>query len=147
MVSDARTGRPTSLTEKVAGVIMGHVHCGAPIVVAARAAGIHRSQFYRWMERGEREPSSIYGEFRDNVEKAEAAAECEAVRSIWNGDEWTRKAWWLERTRPDSYALRKPREVAVQEQGPTIIHVSTGEEKDTLISQLNNRIAALEEAK
>jgi len=155
MVEDAREakrgrGRPTKLNEAVANMILGHVRCGAPVEVAARAAGIHRDTYYEWVNRGEREPDSIYGEFSDKVREAEAFAECEAVKSIYDGAQWVCRAWWLERTRPKRYALRKP-EPETQEQKAPVIWINRSDEKDKAIAerdqaieQLTNRIAALE---
>ncbi len=60
--------------------------------------GIHRATWYDWIERGKREPNSIYARFSDTAAKSIAAAEILTLRSIRMGLEgWQSKAWLAER--------------------------------------------------
>src|SRR5947199_10829600 len=83
-VCDARregviVARPTKLTPEVTERIVQAVKAGNYVHVAAQAAGISPSTFYRWMERGERESDGIYAEFYTAVRRAEGEAEVQAV--------------------------------------------------------------------
>lgn len=61
-------GRPTKRSPEVEAKILEWIAAGATAEDAAEAAGIHRSQFYRWREQ--------FRDFRDKV--AHAEAECAA---------------------------------------------------------------------
>ena len=69
---------------------------------AARYAGIHSTQFYRWLE-GD-------AAFRTQVERAEAEAEVRMLTRVAqaaNGGDWKAAAWWLERRLPADYGRRE----------------------------------------
>jgi len=68
---------------------------------AARYAGIHSTQFYRWLEGTA---------FRAQVERAEADAEVRMLTKVAqaaNGGDWKAAAWWLERRLPADYGRRE----------------------------------------
>lgn len=54
-----KSGRPSKLTPRLRDQIVGYVRVGNFASVAARAAGIGESTFYRWMERGERAATDL----------------------------------------------------------------------------------------
>jgi hypothetical protein len=57
--------------ENIASVIEG----GGSIREACRRAGIHVSTFYSWMEYGEEEPESAWGDFRERLVRARGEGE------------------------------------------------------------------------
>jgi len=68
---------------------------------AARYAGIHSTQFYRWLEGTA---------FRAQVERAEADAEVRMLTKVAqaaNGGDWKAAAWWLDRRLPADYGRRE----------------------------------------
>jgi transposase-like protein len=113
------TGRPTKLTPEVKERIVRAIRAGNYGEVAARAAGISRSTYYRWMERG-REGEAIYCDFADAVSGAEADAEVEAVARIRQAmpDDWRACAHYLERRHPDRWRRRETREHTGEGGGP-----------------------------
>jgi hypothetical protein len=85
---------------------------GVPRDVAARAAGVSHQTFYNWVKWSP--------EFASEVEIADADAEKHAIETIqWAGRrDWKANAWWLERTRSETYALRTKSEVTGANGGP-----------------------------
>lgn len=103
-------GRPTDLTPERRDKIVQVIRTGSYQQIAAAAAGISTTTFYRWMERGAdpNETDPRYAEFRDAVETAKAEAEAALVATIRAAapTNWQAAAWILERTRPDRYTRR-----------------------------------------
>ena len=57
--------------ENIASVL----EAGGSVREACRRAGVHRENFYRWMEYGEENPESTWGEFRDRLVRARGEGE------------------------------------------------------------------------
>ena len=79
---------------------------------AAGTADVHKTTFYRWMEAD--------ATFRTNVEKAEQKAESRfllRVTQAASSGTWQAAAWWLERRRPQHYALKQRSHVEVTGEG------------------------------
>ena len=73
------TGRPTKLTPDVQKRLCDALRAGNTRQAAAAYAGVHRSQFYRWLERGEKAKRGKFRDFRDTATRAENAAEVRCV--------------------------------------------------------------------
>lgn len=100
------SGRPTKLTDETQATIVAALREGMYREIAAKLAGIHRDTLYGWLERG-RTGEAPYAAFSDAVEKAEAEAEQETVRSArTGGDGWQAKAWLAERRWPSRWGGR-----------------------------------------
>ena len=67
-------GRRTKLTPEVHQHIVAFIRAGAYDWVAAEAAGIGTSAYYRWMERGEASAAEPYRRFWSAVRQARAQA-------------------------------------------------------------------------
>jgi len=68
--------------------------------------GVGESTWYRWLEKGrDSKGRSIYREFWESIQKAEAAAEARAVSGVMAAGRrnWTAYAWYLERKFPDRW--------------------------------------------
>ena len=143
MVSDNRPGQPTILTSEVQAAICASLRVGASKEAAAGAAGIAEKTLYNWINWGEK-GDERYVAFLQAVRKAEAEVEQGCLQRIFSDSAWQSAAWVLERKWANRWALRKPTEEQTQASQPTVIYVNTGDEKDSMIAQLNNRIAALE---
>lgn len=101
------------LTLEVSERIVNSVRNGNFSDTAAAAAGIGRTTFLSWLRRGEDEPESIYGAFREAVLRARAQSEEDLVSEIRHAEALTAKGtaypdakarmWVLERTRRDRF--------------------------------------------
>jgi transposase len=82
---------------------------------AATHAGIHRSQFYRWLERAKAEreagKDTIHTKLLHDVEQAEVELMFELLRVMRGGDEVAAKAarWILEKKWPHEFSWRGPK--------------------------------------
>lgn len=71
--------------------------------------GVGESTWYRWLEKGrDSKGRSIYREFWESIQKAEAAAEARAVSGVMAAGRrnWTAYAWYLERKFPDRWGRK-----------------------------------------
>lgn len=79
--------------EKAAALGLSH-----PLI--AKFIGVHHSQVYRWIQRGERERTGIYFEFCEAVKRGEgkcAALNMATIQKAARGGQWTAAAWVMER--------------------------------------------------
>lgn len=80
-------GRHTYLTPELQAAIVGHIRAGNYACVAAEAAGIGLTTYYKWLKRGESGSQSptlkIYSDFATAIRKAEAEAEVEVADRIY----------------------------------------------------------------
>ncbi len=92
---------------------------------ASIRAGIHPSQFYRWLD--------AHASFREAVEQAEAECEaaCVAVMLIAaKGGDWRAALEWLKRRRPQEWSERI--EHAGVDDQPIVVKVLRGVSMDDL---------------
>ncbi len=102
-------GRPSKLDDLTAKRIVDAIAAGGSRAAAAEAARVHRSTLMTWLARG-RNGEQPYRDFLDRVKKAEAEAELSMVaivRTAATNGTWQAAAWWLERRRSRTYALRR----------------------------------------
>ena len=121
-------GRPTKLTPQVQARIVQAIVGGNDITVAAAYAGIGKTTFYEWLERGRKEAARLaassrakpkdsetpFAEFADAIQKAQADAETRNVALIAKAAQegtWTAAAWWLERKYPERWGRKDRHEV------------------------------------
>lgn len=83
-------GRKTKLTPELQDEIVAYIANGSYDYVAAQAAGISRSTYYRWYESGSR-PGSRYSTFRRAVDEARARARVVAENAVFK----TKPEVWL----------------------------------------------------
>ena len=82
-----RGERPPSISQKQIDTVLLSLRVGNFATVACANAGIPRSTYYAWLERGRRDrdegrAKSVYRDLLDNVEKAEADAEARIVANL-----------------------------------------------------------------
>lgn len=111
-------GRPTSLDELTAERIRQAVRKGATWAMAAQASGIGASTLREWKQKG-RGGQEPYASFLATLKRAQAERAEEALEVIQKaaGTSWQAAAWFLERTQPERFALRRP--VEREEKPPT----------------------------
>jgi hypothetical protein len=110
MAQRKRPGRPSKLTPEITYRIAELIRAGNYREVAARAAGIGTTTFYRWLDEGARQNRGQFREFWDAIKRAEAEAECKSVAVIdaaAQGGTWHAAAWRLERMFPDRWGRRQ----------------------------------------
>jgi transposase len=100
--------RPPKIDDQLTDRIVTLVRVGTPVTGAAQTAGIGRSTFYAWMERGESQAAADapYRQFRESIEKARAEGEALLVQRIQNAaakGSWQAAAYLLERRYSDNW--------------------------------------------
>ena len=139
--------RPTKLTPALQEEIVRAIRGGSYPEIAAVYAGIDRSTYYRWMERGDpegtRPADRIYRVFRAAVEQAQAAAEIRLVALISRAAEhdWRAGAHLLARQHPSRWSARAQQEVETPE--PPVLAFLEGASLP-LISMSDAELDALE---
>ena len=103
-------GRRSKLTPEVQEKICEYVRLGATYEVAARAAGIDESTFYRWKALGEKARSGKYREFFKALRRAEAEGETHHLEVIASEGP-TGSKWILARRHPERWGDRMRHEV------------------------------------
>jgi len=96
--------------------IVDLVRAGNYIETAAKAAGIHKSTYYAWMERGEAAAEAIsrgeavsdeeaaFADFYERVKIAEGLAEVDAIAAVREADRgWQAHMTYLERRFADRW--------------------------------------------
>jgi transposase len=111
-------GRKSKLEEAITDRLVGLLKAGNYIDVALTAAGVGRSTFYDWLERGTSEGTAQadapYREFRERIEQARAEGEARNVAIVMKAatSDWKAAAWMLERSYPERWARTTQRPVA-----------------------------------
>jgi hypothetical protein len=104
-------GRPVQLTPAVHAQIVEAIRQGNFAHVAAAAAGVPRSTFFRWKQHGTA-GEARYVPFVEAIEAAEAYADTHAVAVITTAmrDDPKDAAWYLERKHPKRWGRRDRRD-------------------------------------
>ena len=123
--------------ERIAAIIQA-LEAGMTRRAAAAHAGIHHSQFYRWLDAD--------ATLRDDIEKAESKAESRFLLRIAEAatkGTWQAAAWWLERRHPKDYALKNRVEMSGPEGGPirTVADGLNDQEKRALRDAIQRELA------
>ena len=155
--SPKKTGRKTVITPEITEAIATSIRLGNYSEHAAAAAGIGKSTFWNWLERGKREKERLetidgaepredetpFVEFLDAIEKAKAEAVARNIGIIQKAasvGSWQAAAWWLERTQAQLYGRKQ--QVAlegVQGGTPVALSVDTKDLEDKVTRILQNR--------
>lgn len=115
---NAGRGRPTKLTAHVADQIVEILGDGGYAETAAAAAGVSKSTFYDWIERGDPDGTKAidhdFRVFRQRVDEARAKGEMVRVGQVAAAasDDWRAAAWMLEREFPDKWGGPRSRSVS-----------------------------------
>ena len=103
----------SNLTEETVAAIEEGLRNGAPLAVAAQAAGLSKATILRWLERGRkgRDVPKPYRELVRRVETARAQGQLAILAGIARAaaDDWRAAAWLLERSDPDRWARASAR--------------------------------------
>jgi len=113
--------QPRGLTDDVFDLLIEAITVGAPIEIAAQAAGVAAWTVHRWLReasllesQGVTDEQDVRVRFAHALDKARADRAIEALERIMKAAEspqhWTAAAWYLERTYPERYGKqdRKP---------------------------------------
>jgi len=107
----ATRGRKPGITSEKTAAIVAGIRLGAPLEVAAQAAGVPARTFWDWMRRGD-EGKRPYAEFSQSVRTCEAEVHVLVVGSIRQAAihnpaialRWMQMRWWqhyLDHTKVD----------------------------------------------
>lgn len=119
--------RPPDITPEIIAKVAQAIKRGCYAQVAARSAGISKSSFYRWLERGEKEETGIYRDFWNAIEQADAEAEQWAAERLATIAEHATPNTtagliaYLERRFPERWSRGERREVGFGDKAPTLI--------------------------
>lgn len=107
---ESRLGRPSTLADPdTIQVLLAAITDGNYRETACKIAGIHKANFYRWLEQADNGDERAQA-FRAALEKAEAAAESQMVQAVRRAGElpqyWAAAATHLERKFPDRWGRR-----------------------------------------
>lgn len=111
-------GRKSKLEEAVVQRLVDLLKAGNYIDVALTAAGVGKSTFYDWLERGNPEGTkkddAAFRDFRQRIDQARAEGEARNVAIIAKAasTDWKAAAWILERQHPERWARTTQRPVA-----------------------------------
>lgn len=91
-------GRRTKRTPQVEQTILDALRDGCTRTAASEAAGVHRAQFYTWLQ--------TCPAFRDAVTRAEAEVEVFYTGTLRKAaeEDWRAAFSWLERRRPNDWS-------------------------------------------
>ena len=98
--------RPTKLTPEIQEHIVQALQLGASYELAANYGGISYKTLTRWMQTGQRQADSEYGDFYQAINKARSDMVIRALLKIEqaaNNGSWKASAWKLERMYPKIY--------------------------------------------
>lgn len=119
--------RPTKLTPAVQQRIVSAVAAGNYYEAACVYGGVDYRTFLRWMQRGEKAKSSIYGQFCQTVREAEAEAEVRMVAQ-WQQqipENWPAARDFLARRFPDRWGPKERHIVEGDAERPLTIRTLT----------------------
>ena len=103
--------RKTKLTHNKILEITEPIKAGNFAVTACMLSGVSERTYYYWLELGEQRESSIYAEFCEAVEQAEAEREARLVKKLEKSNDLKATMWMLERTAPERWGVRRSRVV------------------------------------
>lgn len=113
-------GRPSKLNAEVHQEIVAYTRAGSFAWVAAVAAGVSKTTFYRWMQKGDSETRGPYFDFANDVRQAQAQARVAAETEVRR----TSPATWLRfgpgRDRPDEPGWTDQRQITGPDAGPVL---------------------------
>jgi hypothetical protein len=122
-IAEARKhGRKSKLSPELTAVICHYIRQGAFDHVAARAAGLSKGTFYRWLQEGDTTRASAKREFRDAVEeaRAESRQRMELRVAAENPLAWLLKGPGRDRPGETGWTDKQTHEVTGSEGGPIV---------------------------
>ena len=103
--------------------LLSYISEGMTIENACYATGICKKTYYLWSAQGEKDSESgtesLQQRLYDGIPQAQALCEWTHLKLITEASKkhWRASAWYLERTRPERYALHRPLPVRDDDDG------------------------------
>ena len=138
-------GRRAKLTPELQHQILSFVRAGSYDWIAAEAAGISKTTFYRWMRQGEDAGSGIYHDFRQEVRQARAQARVAAEAEVRRDNPLAWLRYGPGRERPGEPGWTESREILGQDGGPVKITLDLGGSRQLEAHQAERQLEAPEE--
>ena len=106
----------TKLTPELQETLVQAIRAGNYALVAVQYAGISRSTFYRWMQKGQKAATGLYREFYEAIQLAESQAEVRAVAILQSHmqDSWQAAMTFLERKFPERWGRKDRLKVDIE---------------------------------
>ncbi len=105
------SGRPSEFTAEVEKAILDALAAGASVRSACEAAGVGPTTFYRWLSEGAADGApEHFRVLRERTTRARAQARvayAAVIRRAANEGDWKAAAWFLERSEPEEWALKR----------------------------------------
>ena len=101
--------RKTVLSHDKIIEVTEYIKAGNYAVTACKLAGISERTYYNWLALGKQQESSIYAEFYETIEQAEAEREARLVEKLAKSNDLKVTMWMLERTAPERWGMRRSR--------------------------------------
>lgn len=133
-------GRRSRLTPELQATVVDLLKAGNYVETACAYVNINPSTYHRWIERGETNPDSAYGEFARACAQARAHAEVQSVlvvRKAARDGNWQAAMTWLERSFPQRWGRSMRAEVTGPNGGPVSLEVS----REDLVERLTVLLA------
>ena len=116
-----RVGRPTKFTPKTKGKILNAVRLGLSIAKSCNIAGIDYNTYRNWETRALEYKEPEFIKFFQECERAKDEREAFHLKQIVDASRdgtWQASAWFLERSLPNQYSLKRTMEITGKDGGP-----------------------------
>jgi hypothetical protein len=136
--------RPTKLTADVSERIVQAMRAGNYPEPAARAAGISASTYYRWIARGQQEPTGVFHDFAEAVARADGEAEVHAIAVLRRAmtEDWRAALAFVERRHPERWRRQQTTELVARPADEQTLDLSRLSDEDLkLLEELSRRAA------
>lgn len=127
MSQEQPVGRPSKVSTEVTDMLLEQIQLGQSYKMACQRAGIHYSNFRRWIKKGEKAKTGEYREFCDRLKEAEAMGTesmLENIRRAGNKGHWQADAWILERRHPEDFGRSRSADDPPPERGDVNVNVN-----------------------
>lgn len=110
---NARGGAPTRCTPELAEAVASYIREIGFVSVAIGKAGLTSNVHYEWMQKGEEDIAAGRGDspfavYATTIKNAQAEFQYRQLRVVQEGKQgWQSRAWMLERSDPQQYAIRQ----------------------------------------
>ena len=138
-------GRPSKLTPELQEQLCAAIEAGAHPETACNLVKICIPTYYNWLAEGRKESREDYTEFALAVDAAKARCTQRKLQTIENAaasGTWQAAAWYLERTQPDKYALKRDINIHLSHE-PLQVEVKTVEPNADRIASILSVLATV----
>ena len=103
-------GKPSIISKEIIDKVCQEISRGVPIEYSCLIAGISKSTYYKWLNKGKKEDDdsdSLYKYFENKTNEARALAVASRIEQIRVDNSWQSSAWWLERMAHEHFGKKQ----------------------------------------